>query len=78
MLDQHMARYVGLVKRRLESFAAWKIEHMLRDSNERVDALVTVAASIPIKENVFLLIYYQPASSIITYQVSQIDETCPS
>ena len=78
MLDQHMARYVGLVKRRLEIFVAWKIEHMLKDSNERVDALVTVAASIPIKETVFLLIYYQPASSIVTDQVSQIDETCPS
>ena len=77
-LDQRKARYVGLVKQQLESFAAWKIEHMLRDSNERVDALVTVAASIPIKETLFLPIYYQPASSIATDQVSQIDETCPS
>ena len=39
------------------------------------DALVVVAASIPIKETVFLLIYSQPTSSITTDLVSQIDES---
>ena len=61
-----MARYVGLVKQRRGSFKAWKLEHILRDSNERADALAAVAASIPIKEIVFLPIYYQSALSITT------------
>ena len=73
-----MARYVGLDKQRLRSFAAWRLEHIPRDSNERVNTLVVVASSIPIKETIFLPIYYQSTSSITTYRVSQIDETCPS
>ena len=73
-----MARYMGLVKQRLGSFEAWNLEHILRVSKERADALATVAASIPIKETVFLPIYYQMASSIATDRVSQIDKTCPS
>ena len=48
------------------------------DSNERADALATVAASIPVKETVFLPIQYQMASSITTNRVSQIDKTSPS
>ena len=69
-----MAKYVGLVKQRLEIFTTWKLEHILRDSNQRVDTLVAVVASIPIKEIVFLPIYYQPTSSITTDRVSQIDK----
>ena len=69
-----MAKYVGLVKQQLENFMAWKLEHILRDSNERADSLVAVAASIPIKEIVFLIIYYQLASSITIDRVSQIDK----
>ena len=76
--DQRMARYMGLVKQRLGSFAAWKLEHIPRGSNERADALAAVAVSIPIKEIIFLPIYYQTASSIATDRVSQIDKTCPS
>ena len=70
-----MARYMGLVKQQLGSFVAWKLEHIPRDSNERVDALAVVAASIPIKETVFLPTYYQSASSITTDRVSQIKQT---
>ena len=69
-----MARYVGLVKKRLGSFVTWKLEHIPRGSNERVDALVVVAASILITETVFLSIYYQLTSFITTDRVSQIDE----
>ena len=53
-----MARYMGLVKQRLENFVAWKLEHIPRNSNERADALAAIAASIPIKETVLLPIYY--------------------
>ena len=65
-----MARYVGLVKQRLGSFTAWRLEHILRDSNERVGALALVVAFILIKETVFLLIYYQSTSSITADWVS--------
>ena len=76
--DKCMVRYACLVKQRLGSFAAWKLEHIPRDLNEKVDALELVVASIPIRETVFLLVYYQPTSSITTNQVSQIDEACSS
>ena len=70
MRDQCMVRYASLVKQRLGSFAAWKLEHIPRDSNEKAYALAVVAAYIPIKETVFLPVYYQLASSITTDQVS--------
>ena len=72
MLDQCMVKYASLVKQRLGSFAAWKIEHIPRDSNENADALAVVVASLSIRETMFLLVYYQPMSFITTDQVSQI------
>ena len=45
--------YVTLVKQRLASFLAWKLEHVSRDCNERADALAAVAASLPITEKIF-------------------------
>ena len=76
--DPRMTKYVSLVKQRLGSFSAWKLEHIPRDCNEKADALVAVAASLPITDTVFLLIYYPPNSSIITTRVSQMDEVSPS
>ena len=76
--DQHMIKYVCLVKLRLESFTAWKLEHILRGLNERADALATVVTSLPIKETIFLSVYYQPTSSVTTNQVNEIDEGCSS
>ena len=73
-----MVRYASLVRQRLGSFIAWKLEHFPRDSKQKADASATVVASIPIKETVFLPIYYQLTSSITTNQLSQIDEVCPS
>ena len=73
-----MAKYVILVKQRLARFSAWKLEHVPKDSNERVNALAVVAASLPITETIFLPIYYQLDSSIATIRVSQVDETSPS
>ena len=49
-----MEKYVSLVKLRLERFVVWRLEHILRDSNEKADALTVVAASLPIKEMMFL------------------------
>ena len=60
-----MAKYVSLIKQRLDRFSSWKLEHIPRDCNEKADALAAVAVSLPIIETVFLPIYYQPDSSII-------------
>ena len=73
-----MAKYASLVKQKLSILTAWKLEHVPRDRNERADALAVVAASLPIKETIYLLIYYQPDSSISHTQVSQIEESPPS
>ena len=76
--DPQMAKYVSLVKQRLGSFLAWKLDHIPRDCNEKVDALAAVAVSLPMTETVFLPIYYQPNSSIVTTRISQVDEVSPS
>ena len=73
-----MTKYVSQVKQRLGSFSVWKLEHVLGDCNDKVDALTTMAASLPIIETIFLAIYYQPFSSIAPSQVSQVDEILPS
>ena len=76
--DQRMIRYARLVKQQLGSFVAWKFEHVLRDSNEKADALTVIAASLPTKETVFIPVYLQSTSSITTNQVNEIDEACSS
>ena len=73
-----MAKYASLVKQKLNTLSAWKLEHVPRDCNERADALAAVATSLPIRETVFLPIYYQSDSSILHAQVSQIEEVPPS
>ena len=72
--EPRMTKYASLVKQKLSTLSAWKLEHVPRDRNERVDALVAVAAALPIKETIYLPIYYQPGSSILHTQVSQIEE----
>ena len=76
--EPRMAKYASLVKQKLSTLSAWKLEHVPRDCNERADALAVVAASLPIKETIYLLIYYQLGSSILHTQVSQIEEVPPS
>ena len=53
-----MVKYASMVKQHLGSFSAWKLEHIPKDRNEKAAALATVAASLPMTEIVFLLIYY--------------------
>ena len=76
--DPRMEKYASLVKQKLNTLSAWKIEHVPRECNERADALAVVTASLPIRETVFLPIYYQPKSSIMHAQVNQIEEVPPS
>ena len=59
--DPRMAKYVSRVKQRLSRFPVWKLEHIPRNSNEKADALASVAASLPITEHILLPIYYKPA-----------------
>ena len=73
-----MEKYASLVKQRLFTLSAWKLEHVPKDSNERVDASAVVVASLPRKETIYLPIYYQPGSSILHTQVSQIEKAPPS
>ena len=70
MRDQWMIKYVCLVKLRLESFVASKLEHIPRGSNEKADALAVVVSSIPTKEIMLLLVYYQPEWSIVSNMVN--------
>ena len=62
------------MKQRLSSFPAWKRKHIPRNSNEKADALDYVAASLPITEHILLPIYHQPASSIVSPQINQVDK----
>ena len=73
-----MTKYVRMVNLQLGKFMAWRLEYVSRDSNEKADALATVAASLPIKEMVLLPIYYQSKSSITTNWINEIDKACPS
>ena len=68
--DPRIAKYASLVKQKLSALSTWKLEHVPRDYNERVDALAVVATSLPIKETICLPIYYQPGSSILHTQVN--------
>ena len=73
-----MEKYTSLVKQKLSILIAWKLELISRDSNERADALAAIAASLPIKETIYLPIYYQLGSSILHTQVSQVEKSSPS
>ena len=73
-----MTRYVSLVNLHLGSFTAWQLEHVLRNSNEKENALAIIAASQPIKEIGLLPMYYLQESLITTSRVNEIDEMGPS
>ena len=76
--DPRMMKYASLVKQKLNTLSAWKLEHVPRDCNERDDSLAAVAASLPITETVFLPIYYQTDSSVLRAQVNLVEEVPPS
>ena len=73
-----MTKYASLAKQKLKTLTAWKLEHIPRDLNERADALAAVAASLPVKETIYLSIYYKPDSAILHDRVIQIQEPPPS
>ena len=76
--EPRMEKYASLVKQKLSTLSAWRLEHVPKDRNERADALAAVTASLQVKEMIYLPIYYQPDSSILHTQVSQVKEAPPS
>ena len=76
--EPRMTKYASLAKQKLSTLSTWRLEHVPRDHNETADALAAVAASLPVRETIYLPIYYKPDSSILHTQVSQIQEAPPS
>ena len=76
--EPRMAKYASLTKQKLSALTVWKLEHVPKNHNEKADALAVVAASLPVKESIYLPIYYQPESSISHATISQIEEVTPS
>ena len=76
--EPRMTKYAFLAKQKLNTLTTWKLRHIPKDHNERADALAAVAASLPIKETIYLLIYYKPNSSILHDRISQVQEAPPS
>ena len=62
--DARMARYLTKVRDILQRFPEWTIEKIRQTKNGRADALASIAASLPIKETIFLPIHVQANSSI--------------
>ncbi|RVW23746.1 hypothetical protein CK203_100829 [Vitis vinifera] len=63
--DEHMAQYLAKVRDTLQRFIEWTIEKIRRTENGCTDALAGIAASLPIKETIFLPIHVQ-ANSFVT------------
>ena len=76
--EPRMTKYAFLAKQKLNTLTTWKLRHIPRDHNERADALAAVAASLPIKEMIYLLFYYKQDSSILHDRISQVQEAPPS
>ncbi|XP_034697291.1 uncharacterized protein LOC117923162 [Vitis riparia] len=77
--DARMARYLAKVRDTLQRFAEWTIEKIKRTENGHADALVGIAASLPIKEAILLPIHVQTNPSVTevftcnTIEVNQAD-----
>ena len=75
-----MARYLAKVKDTLQQFTEWTVEKIRRTENGRADALAGIAASLPIKEAILLLIHVQTNPSVAetstcnTIEASQADD----
>ena len=62
--DARMTRYLTKVRDTLHRFTEWTIEKIRQTENGRADALVGIAASLPIKEAILLPIHVQANPSI--------------
>lgn len=55
--DEHMARYLSKVQTSFDKLNKWLIKRISRSENPQADALVGLAATLPIKEAVSLPVY---------------------
>ena len=55
--NERMTRYLAKVRDTLQRFTEWTIEKIKRTENGLTDALAGIAASLPIKETIFLPIH---------------------
>ena len=62
--DEHISQYLLKVQDYLQQLDEWTVEKIPRAGNVQVDALVGIAASLPISESILLPIYVQTAPSI--------------
>ncbi|KAL6318727.1 hypothetical protein AAG906_001200 [Vitis piasezkii] len=75
-----MTQYLTKVRDTLQRFTEWTIEKIKRTENGRADALVGIAASLPIKEAILLPIHVQAnpsvaeASTCNTIEANQADD----
>nr|CAN61262.1 hypothetical protein VITISV_005781 [Vitis vinifera] len=78
--DTRMARYLTKVRDTLQRFTEWTIEKIKWTENGRADALVGIAASLPIKEVILLPIHVQANPSVAktstcnTIEANQADD----
>lgn len=70
-----MAHYLILVQVGLAKLSEWVIERVPRIENLKVDALVGIVATLPVKEVMLLPIYLQTASSIAAASICSTIET---
>nr|CAN72897.1 hypothetical protein VITISV_003776 [Vitis vinifera] len=73
--DTRMAQYLAKVRNTLQQFTEWAIEKVRRVNNRRADALAGIAASLPIKEAILLLIHVQPNPSVAEISTCNTIET---
>ncbi|RVW58085.1 hypothetical protein CK203_115216 [Vitis vinifera] len=70
-----MVRYLAKVRDTLQQFTEWTIEKIRRTENGCADALAGIAASLPIKETIFLIIHVQANSSVAESSTCNAIET---
>lgn len=59
-----MDRYLSKVQVDLDKLSEWTVMRVSRTENTKVDTLVRITATLPVKEVVLLLVYLQATSSI--------------
>lgn len=70
-----MVQYLTKVQDTLNQLDEWVIRRILRRENVQVDALVGVAAMLPINEAILLLVHLQTTSSITITPICNARET---
>ena len=70
-----MACYLAMVESRLEKLDEWVIRWVPHEENGKENALVGIAATLPIKKAVMLLVYLKATPSITLELVCNTSQT---